>query len=135
MLVTFLGQLAHEFESMASAIGEVDRHFLDAAFEHVVEDRILPGLRGFALVGRPIFERVAFVGLGVVPANAAALEIRVQRIDEDHPARQADPSAQQRSQKPRIKSFSGRPVRPWLTSQFIRRRRGVSSICYYAAQS
>src|SRR5258708_2507748 len=45
------------------------------------------------------------------------------------------PPARQRSQKPRIRSFSGKPVRPWLTSQFIRRRRGVNSMSHYGAQS
>src|SRR6516162_10399895 len=44
------------------------------------------------------------------------------------------PSARQRSQKPRMRSFSDKPVRPWLTSQFIRRKRGSRSIRHYAAQ-
>jgi hypothetical protein len=61
-----------------------------AGFEHVIEDRVAPGFGGFALVGRAIFEDVAFVGLGIVPAKAAALENRMQRIDEDHPARHRD---------------------------------------------
>src|SRR6266699_3573120 len=38
------------------------------------------------------------------------------------------PPSRQRSQKPRIRSVSGRPVRPWLTSQFIRSRRVESSM-------
>ena len=90
MLVTFLGEFAHEFEIGGHAVGELDRQFLVAVFEHVIEDRAPPGLRGLALVGRAIFEDVAFVGLGVVPAKAAAFENRVQRIDEDHPARHGE---------------------------------------------
>src|ERR1700730_6483102 len=45
----------------------------------------------------------------------------------------SSPSARQRSQKPRTRSFSGSPVRPWLTSQFIRCSRGVGAISCYAA--
>src|ERR1700730_4962685 len=45
------------------------------------------------------------------------------------------PCARQRSQKPRTRSCSARPVRPWLTSQFVSRNRSVKSIGYYAAQS
>ncbi len=51
------------------------------------------------------------------------------------PRDRSRPPALQRSQKPRTRSFSGKPVRPWLTSQFINRSRGVKSISYYAAQS
>src|SRR5256885_616895 len=87
MLVTLLDEIAGEFEIVGCVTGELDRQFLMAVFEHVIEDRTAPGLRGLALVGRAIFEDVALVGLGVVPAKAAALENRVQRIDEDHPAR------------------------------------------------
>ena len=90
MLVALLGKFAHEFEIVGPAIGEVDRQLLMAVFEHVIEDRVAPGFGGFALVGRAIFEDVAFVGLGIVPAKAAALENRVQRVDEDHPARHRD---------------------------------------------
>ena len=90
MLVALLGEFAHEFEPVGPAIGEFDRQFLVAVFEHVIEDRAAPGLGGFALVGRAIFEHVAFVGLGVVPAKAAAFENRMQRVDEDHPARHRD---------------------------------------------
>ena len=92
MFVTLLGELAHEFEIGGhAAIGQIDRQFLVAVFEHVVEDRTPPRLRGFALVGRAIFENVAFVGLGIVPAKAAAFENRVQRVDEDHSARYVKP--------------------------------------------
>jgi len=90
MLVALLGEFVHELESVSPAIGEVDRQFLMAVFEHVVEDRTAPGLGGFALVGRTIFEDVAFVGLGIVPAKAAAFKNRVQRIDEDHPSRHGE---------------------------------------------
>ena len=76
-----------KLKSVGPAVGKVDRQLLMAVFEHVVEDRAPPGLRGFALVGRAIFEDVAFVGLGVVPAKAAALENRMQRVDEDDAAR------------------------------------------------
>src|ERR1700722_3246777 len=38
------------------------------------------------------------------------------------------PAARQRSQKPRTRSFSDAPVRPWLVSQFIRFRRGANSM-------
>ena len=61
-----------------------------AVFEHVVEGRAPPVLRGIALVGRTIFESFAFVGLGIGPAKSAPLEDRVQRIDEDEPARQVE---------------------------------------------
>ena len=40
----------------------------------------------------PYSKTVALVGLGVVPAKAAALEDRVQRIDEDEAARQVEPA-------------------------------------------
>ncbi len=90
MLVTFLGEIADNSEVVGIAIGEVDRQFLMAVFEHVVENRTPPRLRGFALVGRAVFEHVALVGLGVVPAKAAALENRMQRVDEDQAARHVE---------------------------------------------
>ena len=129
MLVALGGELVDHREIERVALGEIDPDLVLAVFEHVIEDRAAPVLGGIALAGRAVFEGVAFVGLSVVPAKAAALEDRVQRIDEDDGrATTSRPSARQRSQKPRIRSFSGRPVRPWLTSQFIRRRRGVSSM-------
>src|ERR1700716_1521039 len=63
-----------------------------AVLEHVVEGGAPPVLRGVALAGRAILKTVALVGLGGIPAKAAALEDRVQRIDEDQPARQIEPA-------------------------------------------
>ncbi len=77
MLVTFFGEIAGEFKIVGRAAGKVDRQFLMAVFEHVIEDRTPPGVRSFALIGRTIFERGALVGLCVVPAKATALENRV----------------------------------------------------------
>jgi hypothetical protein len=56
---------------------------LVTGLEHLVEDRAPPGLGGFALVAGAILEAVGLVGLDVVPAEAAALEDRVQRVDDD----------------------------------------------------
>ena len=72
------------------AIGEIDQHLVMAVFEHVKEGRAAPVLRGVALAGRAVFEGVALVGLDVVPAKPAALEDRMQRIDEDEAARQIE---------------------------------------------
>ena len=88
MLVAFLGEFAHEFEIGGhAAIDEIDRQFLVAVFEHVKKIELRHASRGFALVGRAVLENVALVGLGIVPAKPAAFENRVQRVDEDHPAR------------------------------------------------
>jgi hypothetical protein len=59
-----------------------------AVFEHVVEGGATPVLGGVALVARHVFEGVALVGFPVVPAKAASLVDRVQRVDEDEAARQ-----------------------------------------------
>jgi hypothetical protein len=59
-------------------------------FEHVVEDRAPPGLGGVALVAGAVLEGVGLVGLDVVPAEAAALEDRVQRVDHDETVGQID---------------------------------------------
>jgi hypothetical protein len=76
------------------AIGKIDHQLVQAVFQLVVEGRPPPVRRGIARFGRAIFETVALIGLGVGPAEAAALEHRVQRVDEDEPARQLDaPSA------------------------------------------
>ena len=72
------------------AIGKIDPHLVMAVFEHVIEGRAAPVLRRVALAGRPIFEGVALVGLDVVPAKPAALEDRMQGIDEDEAARQLE---------------------------------------------
>ena len=86
MLVALIGEITHELE-IGDAPGEIDRQFLVAVFEHVIEDRTPPRLGGLTLIGRAVFKDVAFIGLGVVPAKAAAFEDRVQRVDEDHRAR------------------------------------------------
>lgn len=81
-----------------------------------------------------VFESVALAGLGVVPAKSAPLEYRVQRM-RTSPRDRSRPPDRQRSQKPRRRSFSGEPVRPWLTSQFVSCCRDVRSMGHYAAQS
>ena len=91
MLVALRREIVDHREVERGAIGEIDRQFVIAVFKHVVEDRAAPVLRGVALVGRSIFERVALVGFGVVPAKSVSLEYRVQRIDQNEPARQLQP--------------------------------------------
>src|ERR1700704_2398798 len=59
-----------------------------AVFEHVVERGTAPVLGGVALGARHVFECVALVGFPVVPAKAASLIDRMQRVDEDQAARQ-----------------------------------------------
>ena len=71
-------------------VGEVDHAMLVTVFEHVVEDRAPPGLGGIALVARAVLEGVGLVGLDVVPAEAAALEDRMQRVDDDEAVGQID---------------------------------------------
>ena len=90
MTVAFCGKLVDRREVERGAIGEIDPQFVVAVLKHVKEGRAPPVLRRIALPGRSIFEAVALVGLGVVPAKSAALENRVQRIDEDQPARQIE---------------------------------------------
>ena len=87
MPVTLRGEIVDHREIERGAIGKIDPHFVMAVFEHVKEDGAAPVLRGVALAGRSIFEAVALVGFGVVPAKSAALENRVQRVDEDEAAR------------------------------------------------
>jgi len=72
------------------AIGEIDHELVQAVFQLVVEGRPPPVGLGIAGFGRTIFETIALVALGVGPAKTAALEHRVQRVDEDEPARQLD---------------------------------------------
>ena len=72
-------------------VGEVDHAMLVAVFEHVVEDRAPPAFGGVALVGRADTRNVSrLVGLDIVPAEAAALEDRMQRVDDDEPVGQLD---------------------------------------------
>jgi hypothetical protein len=60
----------------------------------------------------------------------------MQRIDEDEAARQRQSFAAAALAEAAKQIVSGRPVRPWRTSQFISRRRGVSSMrADYAARS
>ena len=88
MLVTLGGQVLDHGKSSAAqsdrSISSSSRPFSSM----MVECRAPPVFRGVALVGRAILEPVALVGLGVVPAKSAALEHRVQRVDEDEGARQ-----------------------------------------------
>jgi hypothetical protein len=72
------------------AIGKIDPHFVMTAFEHVKEGGAAPISCSIAVSGRPVFEALALVGFTVVPAKSAPLENRVQRIDEDQPARQLE---------------------------------------------
>lgn len=86
VLVAVGREIFDHAEILRSTCGEIERQLLLAVFEHVVEHAAPPVLRAVALIGRPVFERVALVGRGVVPAEAAAFEDRVQRVDEHHPA-------------------------------------------------
>src|SRR5882724_5224611 len=61
-----------------------------AVLEHVKEGTAAPVLRGVALIGRSVLERIALVGLGVVPAKSAPLEDRMQGVDEDEAPRQIE---------------------------------------------
>ena len=90
MAVALLRQLVDHREVERGAIGKIDPHFVMAVFEHVKEGGAAPVLRRIALGGRAVFEALAFVGFGVVPAKSAPLENRMQRIDEDQPARQLE---------------------------------------------
>ncbi len=59
---------------------------------HVIKGGAAPVLGGVARAGRAIFKTVALVAFGIVPAKAAPLEDRVQRVDEDETARQVQPA-------------------------------------------
>src|SRR5258708_35683663 len=90
MPVTFGSEIVDHRKIERGAIGEIDPHFLLAVFEHVKEGGAPPVLRGVARAGRAILEAVALVCFGVVPAEPAALENRMQRIDGEEAARQID---------------------------------------------
>ena len=92
MLVTLGGEIVDHREIELVAIGEIDPDLVMAVLEQMMEGRAAPGLGGIALIGRAIFEHFALVALGVVPAKAAALEDRMQRVDEDDAARQIEPA-------------------------------------------
>ena len=128
MPVALGGKLVDQREVERGAIGEIDPHLVMAVFEHVKEGGAPPVLRRIAFPGRAIFEAVALVGFGVVPAKSAALENRVQRIDEDQPARQIEAFGAAALAEAAHQIVLGRPVRPWLTSQFISLRRGTRSM-------
>ena len=91
MLMALGGDLVDHREIELVAFGEVDPDLVMAVLEQMVKHGAAPALGGIARTGRAIFEGFAFVGLGVVPANAAALEDRVQRIDEEEATRQIEP--------------------------------------------
>ena len=83
MLVALGGELVEPRIAVRGGVGEVDDALLVTLFEHVVEDRAPPAFRGVALVARAILESFGLVGFDVVPAKAAALEDRMQRVDHD----------------------------------------------------
>ena len=83
--------VSDEFEGhLEPLIVVADAHLVLTGLKHGVERRALPVLRGLALAGRSIFERVAFVRFDVAPAEALALEDGMQRVDENEAARQID---------------------------------------------
>ena len=92
MLVTLGGEVFDHRKVERGDVGKVDPDLVGAVLEHVVKGRTPPVLRRRALVARAVFEDVALIGLLCVPAKAAALEDRVQRIDEDEAARQVQPA-------------------------------------------
>src|SRR5260370_34398366 len=57
----------------------------------MVEYRILPVRRSLALPGGAVLEDGALLRAVVAPTEGAALVDRVQRVDEDHGARQRQP--------------------------------------------
>jgi hypothetical protein len=77
------GELVDQRKIKRGAIGEINLELRDAAFEHVIENGAAPVLCGFAFAGRAVFEHVAFVGLGIVPAKSTPFENRMQGIDEN----------------------------------------------------
>src|ERR1700761_6761028 len=62
-----------------------------AVLEHVKERRAAPVGRGAAGAGRSVLERIALIAGNVVPAKAASLVDRMQRVDENLAARQIEP--------------------------------------------
>ena len=84
------GEFVEPGIAVRGRVGQVDHALLVALFEHVVEDRALPAFRSIALLSRAVLETFGLVGLDIVPAEATALENRVQRVDHDEPVRQRD---------------------------------------------
>jgi len=115
-------------KSSGRVIGEIDQHFVMTVFEHVMEDRAAPVLRRVALAGWSILEGIGLVGFGIVQRNPRPSKIGCSVSMKTIARDKSRPLARQRSQKPRTRSFSGRPVRPWLTSQFISCNRGATSM-------
>src|SRR5450432_4183608 len=83
MPMPLCGELVDQRKIKRGAIGEINLELIEATFEHVIENRAAPVLCGFAFAGRAVFEHVAFVGLGIVPAKSAPFENRMQGIDEN----------------------------------------------------
>ena len=91
MPVTFFGELADHREIQRGGISQIDAELVVAVFQHVMEGGTAPVLCSITVGRGLVFEAVALVGLGVAPAKAAALIDRMQRVDEDEPARQVEP--------------------------------------------
>ncbi len=90
MLMALGGHLVGHRKIVTVEIAEIEAQFLKAVFEHVEEGRAPPALRCLADCGRTVLEYFALVALLVVPAEAAALKTRVQRVDDDHAAGNRD---------------------------------------------
>ncbi|UCF51982.1 MAG: hypothetical protein JSV48_22135, partial [Bradyrhizobium sp.] len=88
VLVALFGEFADLREIHRWRIGEIDHHLLMAMLEHVEEHRAAPACGRIALGARAVFERIALVAGSVAPAEAAPLIDRMQRVDDDEPARQ-----------------------------------------------
>src|SRR5262249_38054240 len=88
MPVPLVDEVADQREAERVLIGEVELHLVMAAFEHVMKGGAAPILGGFAIGRRELFKRIALVAGTVVPAEAAPLIDRMQRVDEGHAARQ-----------------------------------------------
>ena len=113
-------------------IGKIEPQFVMAAFEHVIKRGAAPVQRGVALAGRPVFEAVALVGFGVVPAESAALENRVQRIDEDDAARQLEAlraAALAEAANQIVLRQSGQPLAHHPVHQLQPRRQVHATLC------
>jgi hypothetical protein len=90
MLVPLGSELVEPRIAVRGDVGQVDHAVLVALFEHLVEDRAPPAFGGIPLLSRAVLETFWLVGLDIVPAEAAALENRVQRVDHDEPIRKRD---------------------------------------------
>jgi len=120
-----------------TAIGEIDPQLVMAVLEHVIEGGAPPV---FARRRPSLVEPYSKMSLSLVSVafqrKSAAFEDRMQRIDEGPaPPRQIEPAcpAALAEAAQQIVSRADRSG-PGGTSQFIRRKRGDSSMTYYAAQ-